>query len=223
MKGFRFAFVILTFALLCGCVDVDIQTTFDPGGGGRQAWRFTSTSLMAGQLRKQVSSQFHFQELNEEFHEGDFILTGVNKFQSPDQLNDRFHHVTWRKSGLWKQSYVFSDTWFAQNTRVPLKLRIAVDVPGTITKSNADESKDHTAIWMFDADDVQGSKILRVEFFRWNFVLILSAALLAWGVVCFGILMTIDASPVRCSNCGKKVPAGSAFCNSCGSKMETGS
>ena len=216
MKRFIIIFALLS---LSGCIEVDVQTTFDPSGSGTQAWRFTSTSLMAGQLRKQVNSQFHFQQLTEEFHEGDFILIGVNKFQSPNQLNDRFHKITWHKSGLWKESYVYSETWFAHESRVPLKVRIGVDVPGTITKTNADSSQDHTAIWTFDADDVQGSKVLRIEFVRWNLLLIVSAALLAWGVVCFGMLMIIDSRPVRCPDCGKKVPVGSAFCNSCGSKM----
>jgi zinc ribbon protein len=222
MKKYHFVSVILGILFLSGCIDVDVQTTFNPGGGGTQAWRFTSTSLMAGQLRKQVNSQFHFQELKEDFQEGDFILTGVNKFQSPDQLNNRFHRVTWQKSGLWKQAYIYTDTWIAQKSRVPIKMRIAVDVPGTITKSNADESQNQTAIWMFEANDVQGSKVLRVEFYRWNFLLLVPAALLAWAVICFGLLMMIDARPVVCANCGKKVPRGSAFCNSCGSKMETG-
>ena len=231
-------------AALTSCVDIDVRTKIEAGGGGVQNWQFTTTALLAGKIREQVERDPFFRKKNakisEQFKEGDFILSVEIPFEEARELNGDDRKVSFESSGLLRRHYKYSETWkrdMNEQARllwrdagnfVPVTLRVSVEMPAKIVDSDADVVEGNVAKWTIPFSDLAESKTLRVEAARWNLWVIGPAALgallivIGIGVVAGSLSRKNSKQPLpvaKCSACGAGIPAGSKFCNACGAQL----
>src|SRR3990172_4516935 len=108
-----FASILLVLSL-SGCVDIDLHTRVGQDGSGVQHWQFTTTALLAGQIRQRIERDPLFRKKNakisEQFKEGDFILTVEIPFGQVLELNANDHQVDFEKTGLFRKTYTYTKT-----------------------------------------------------------------------------------------------------------------
>ncbi len=244
----RFCLLLLLFVLMTGCVDIELKTTVHPDGSGTQTWRFTTTALLASQLKKQVQNDPFFSRNKtrfvDEFKEGDYILVADVDFRSVDLLQDKYREIHLDKKGFFRSTYTYSETWkqnldgngiIARNAGglVPVTLKIAIEMPGRIIDSNAQSIDGQVAKWNLQLNDLIQTKTFRVVSRRWNFVLLIPALLVFAGLMAALILFlvlgssrkpaiasAVSAGQKKCVSCQAIVPPGSVFCNVCGAKLD---
>jgi hypothetical protein len=239
-----FAILILTLA---GCVDIDIRTKINRDGGGVQRWGFTTSALIGDKIKKEILNDPYFQKLpgkiQEEYKEGDYILTWQAPFQNVSELERGWHAVHFEKRGVFRNVYSYSEVWeLKSGTRldeinkkwgalVPLTVKTTIELPGRIVDSNADLVQDNAATWNIRLNDLTPARTLRLQTVEWNLRLLIPlVVIVGLGLigVLVAVLLSMKKSPSRaitavtsvCSNCNRPVPPGSAFCNGCGAKLQ---
>ena len=243
----RFSLLLLLVFFLTGCVDIELKTTVHPDGSGTQSWKFTTTALLAGQVKKQVQSDPFFSKNKtrflDEFKEGDYILVADVDFKAVGDLQDKYREIHFDKEGLFRSTYTYSETWkqnldgngiIARNSGglVPVTLKIAIAMPGRIIDSNAQSIDSGVAKWSLTVSELAQPKTFRVVSRRWNFVLLIPALLVLAGLIAALILLVVlrssrkpaivpavSTGQTKCLACGSAVPPNSLFCNVCGAKL----
>lgn len=246
-RVYRVCLVVLILALT-GCVDIDIHTKINQDGTGVQRWSFHTSALIADKIKKEIQNDPYFQKLpgtvQEEFKDGDYLLTWEAPFQNVAELEGGWHAVHFEKHGVFRKRYSYSEVWTLKSgTRldeinkkwgglVPLTVKTTVELPGKIEESNADLVQDNAATWNIRLDDLTPSKTLRVQTVEWNLRLLVPLVLIV-GLGLIGVLVAVLLSMKRssssravapatsvCPHCSRPVPAGSSFCNGCGAKLQ---
>ncbi|HET6267586.1 MAG TPA: zinc ribbon domain-containing protein [Acidobacteriota bacterium] len=236
---------VLIALFLCGCVDIDVRTTLQRGGGGIQKWRLTTTALLASRLKEQLQKNPYFRDrmdnLKEEFNQGSYTLSFQMHFARVSELESPGRQVQFERSGLFRRNYTYTETWKIPQdkssnwlggesvTLVPSTLKETVDMPGKIVESNADEIVANTATWTLRLQDLSETRTFRVRSAEWNRWIVIPLALILAGILLMALVIFVvekRAAPRTalpgasgCPSCGKSVPSGSAFCNSCGAKL----
>ena len=235
------ACILLALFALAGCVDIQIKTVIYPDGSGSQSWKFTTTALLANQIKQQLDKDSFFRKLRpkitEEFKEGDYILGAEIPFKDVTELQNGRHIFRFEKTGFLKRTYFYTESWeqavddrgvLTQNAGglVPITMKVSVELPGTIVDSNAEAVEGSIAKWSIPVTDLFHPKSLWAKSEKWNFFLLVPLAMLSLaGAAAVAFLLTRTlrqreaAALVRCSTCGAAVPGGSAFCNACGTKL----
>jgi len=236
-----FVCIVLALFALAGCVDIQINTIVHPDGSGSQSWKFTTTALLANQIKQQLDKDSFFRKLRpkitEEFKEGDYILGAEIPFKDVTELQNGRHIFRFEKKGIFKRTYFYTESWeqavddkgfLSQNAGglVPVTLKVSLELPGSIVDSNAEAVEGSIAKWSIPVTDLFHPKSLWAKSEKWNLFLLLPLALLSLAgaaLVAFFLTRTLRkrevAAQVRCSHCGAAVPGGSTFCNACGTKL----
>ena len=234
----KLRWILLVPLLLAGCMEVEINTKLNRNGEGVQTWHFSTTALMAGELQKQIESDPFFKKgkkILEEFKEGDFLIALEYPFRKVNELAYKGRDIRFERSGWFRKKCVYTEVWnkefgeisgpLAQKTgnMIPLTLKVSVEMPGSIVRTNAAETKESTAVWRFTLGELTGSRVMLVESVYWNWPLILplaSAALLgAGGLVLMFRRARVRNAPRTCPSCGAKTAATAVFCAACGQKL----
>lgn len=235
------ACIFLALFALAGCIDIQIKTIVYPDGSGSQSWKFTTTALLANQIKQQLEKDSFFRKLRpkitEEFKEGDYILGADIPFKDVTELQNGRHIFRFEKSGIFKRTYFYTESWeqavddrgfLTQNAGglVPITLKVSLELPGKIVDSNAEVVEGSIAKWSLPVTDLFHPKSLWAKSEKWNLLFLAPLVLLSFaGAAAVAFLLTRTlrrkeaAAQVRCSNCGGGVPGGSAFCNVCGTKL----
>jgi hypothetical protein len=227
-------------------VEVEVRTQIHPDGSGVQQWSFTSTALLATKVRDQIKNGSFFKGMNlefsEEYKEGDFILKTQIPFQKVEQLKNPYFDVQLAKSGFFKTSYGYTQTWKARpENSAPLfqdsmsgfgsnSMKISVEMKGTLTGSNADHEEGSTAHWNIPMSQLNQNRVLKAQWTLWNVNRIAAAGILLGSAVLalfiilrkhknISVSETDGKQEMLCSGCGSNNPVGSVFCNKCGAKL----
>jgi len=232
---------LLVLFALAGCVDIQIKTTIRPDGSGSQKWQFTTTALLANQIKGQLDQDSFFSKLRpkitEEFKEGDYILGAEIPFKDVTELQNGRHVFRFEKKGFFKRTYFYTESWeqavddrgfLSQKAGgvVPITMKVSLELPGKIVDSNAEAVEGSIAKWSIPVADLFHPKSLWAKSEKWNLWLLVPITLLFFAgasAVAFFVTRTLRkreaTAQVRCSHCGAAVPGGSAFCNACGTKL----
>jgi hypothetical protein len=227
--------------LLCGCVEIEVNTKIKENGGGTQRWRFSGSALLSSELKKQVQSNRFFGKsvIRDLYKEGEYILEADVNFKDVSELRDSDRDIRFSSSGLLVKTHTYTEVWkrsgnasglLAQHARglVPVTLRIGIELPGKIVETNADWKEGSFARWTVPVTDLASAKTVVAKSRSLNWFLVIPAVgvvLIAFtGLIIFiysgSSKKAIPSAPlVACAICGAKVPGGSAFCNFCGNKM----
>ena len=227
--------------LLCGCVEIEVNTKIKENGSGTQRWKFSGSALLSSEMKKQVQSNRFFGKsvIRDQYKEGEYILEADLNFQDVSELRDSDRDIRFETSGLLIKTHTYTEVWkrsgnasglLAQHARglVPVTLRIGIELPGNIIETNADWKEGSSARWTVPVTDLASTKMLIAKSRSMNWLLVIPAAgvlLIAFAALVIFIYSTnrkkaLPAAPlVVCATCGAKVPGGSAFCNFCGNKM----
>jgi hypothetical protein len=247
LKEMKRAFVTIFLGMVLltssSCVDIDIRTRINPDESGVQTWKFRTTALLAGEIKKQVERDTLFQrkgvKISDEFKEGDYILTAEIPFGKVSELSGESHELRFEKSGFLKRTYSYTETWSRQvdtgsrlawqgaGTFSRVTLQISVEMPGKISESNADQMEGAVAQWSIRMTDLVESRSLQAKSTQWNLLVLIPALVAGMMVVATIGFLVLTASSRKstssagasCPGCGLSVPKGSAFCNSCGRKL----
>jgi len=233
--------IFLALFALAGCIDIQIRTVVYPDGSGSQSWKFTTTALLANQIKQQLEKDSFFRKLRpkitEEFKEGDYILGADIPFKDVTELQNGRHVFRLEKKGIFKRTYFYTESWeqavddrgfLTQSAGglVPITLKVSLELPGKIVDSNAEVVEGSIAKWSLPVTDLFHPKSLWAKSEKWNLLFLAPLVLLSFaGAAAVAFLLTRTlrrrevAAQVRCSNCGAGVPGGSAFCNACGIKL----
>src|SRR5437867_4205149 len=186
-------FVVLIALFLAGCVDIEIKTTIQLDGSGKQTWKFTTTALLANRVRDQIERNPFFSRnkanFTDEFKEGDYILQADVEFKKITDLQDRFRDISFEKTGIFQTTYTYTERWkqsFDQGGLipqqaaglVPITLKLSVELPGKIIDSNAQTVDGSIAQWNLPLTDLVQSKTFRVVSRRWNPLILVPAFVL---------------------------------------------
>jgi len=238
---------LLLILFLTGCVDIDLKTTIHTDGSGTQTWRFTTTALLASQIKKQIQNDPLFgrnkTRFSDEFKEGDYILSAAIDFKDVSELQARYRNITLDKTGILRKTYTYTETWkqnvddngiIARNAGglVPVTIKVAVEMPGRIVDSNAQTIDGRIARWNLPVNELIQPKTFRVVSRRWNLALLVPALLVVCGLIASIILFVVlgakkpelagaagSIGQKKCATCQSVVPPGSLFCNVCGAKL----
>jgi hypothetical protein len=224
---------------LAGCVEVEVHTKMDRRGQGVQTWHFETTALMAGEIQKKIENDPFFRKgkkLLEEFKDGDFIMVLEYPFKKVNELSYKGRDIQWTCSGWFRKKCTYTEVWDKElgdvtgplargaGDMIPLTLRVSVEMPGKIVRTNAEETEGSTAKWRFRLGDLAGSKALLVESVHWNWILIAPAgAVLILCAAGLGIAIVRKCAlhmPVACPSCGARTSPHATFCASCGARMK---
>ncbi len=241
---YRFFAIPLTAILLfilCGCVEIEVNTKINDDGSGTQRWRFTGSALLSSDMKKQVQSNRFFGKsvTRDEYKEGDYILEADLNFRDVSELRDSDRDIRFETKGLLVKTHTYTEVWkrsgnasglLAQHAHgiVPVTLKIGIELPGKIIETNADWKEGSFARWTVPVTDLASAKMLVAKSRSLNWFLLIPAAgalVIAFaGLIIFAYSATrkktLPVAPsVVCAACGANVPGGSAFCNFCGNKM----
>ena len=144
----------LLLLLMTGCVDLEVRTEFQPDGSGVQVWRFTSSALVAAQVKKFVDSYPLLKNgvrVWDEYRKGEYLLGVKLPFKKVQELQENGREVRFETKGWLRKTCTYTESWkdtvtnrqgpFAEQAGnlIPVKLRWLVVIPGKIVESNADE------------------------------------------------------------------------------------
>ena len=235
--------LLLAALVLCsaGCIDIEIHTKVEANGSGVQTWRFTSTALLASQIKNQITNNPFFAKAitKDQYKEGDYIMESSIPFKDVSELRNFDRDVRFTSEGWLFKTNTYTEVWkstgkaggfLAEHAKglVPITLKINVEMPGRITDTNADSHQGTTATWTVPISDFAASKILTVTSRSLNWVLMSMLAIVFLaiaGAVAFFVYSvskksrTPVAAAIPCPACGANVPAGSTFCNFCGKDL----
>ena len=237
MKLLRVACLLLV--LITGCVEVEVHTKMDRSGSGVQTWHFQTTALLAGEIQKQLENDPFFKKgrkLLEEFKDGDFIMVLEYPFRKVNDLAFKGRDIHFDREGMFRVHCTYTEVWdkdfgnisgaLAEKTgnMIPLTLKVSVEMPGHIVRTNAAETKDSTATWRFTVGDLAGSRVLLVQSVYWNWSLILPLTALILIAAGIGAVLIVRKrainAPSPCPSCGAKTAPQAAFCAACGTKLK---
>jgi len=243
MRKCLMALLLWFLFVATGCVDIEVHTKVEENGSGVQTWRFTSTALLASQIKQQIQRNPFFGKgtTKDQYKEGDYIFENTIPFQDVAELRNFDRDVRFASQGWLIKTHRYTEVWkrsghvggfLEENARgiVPITLKVSVELPGRITESNADSREEATAHWTIPISELGKSKILTVTSRSVNWVLVIPAIVILVGAIAGGVLFiyftsrksrapALPATP--CSSCGASVPAGSSFCNFCGEKIQS--
>ena len=237
-------FLLFAFALCsAGCIDIEIHTKMETDGSGVQTWRFTSTALLASQIKNQIANNPFFAKAitKDQFKEGDYILESSVAFKDVSELRNFDRDVRFHSEGWFLKTNTYTEVWkstgkaggfLAEHAKgfVPITLKISVELPGTITETNADSKDASIATWTVPVTDLAASKILTATSRSMNWVLLSVLAIIFLAMIAgiiFFVYSYAKKSPlpvqasIPCSACGANVPAGSVYCNFCGKDLRS--
>lgn len=241
MKYFK---ILLCFCLVIaagGCVDIQVKTRIDSDGSGTQYWKFVTTALLAGDLKKQIESDSFFSKhgkLKDEFKEGEYILTMEVPFDKVEELKASGRDVQFTSTGFFRSTCTYKEIW-NQNLRdpnsvltkraesiVPVSMKVSVVMPGKIIDSNAENVDGASANWNLSLQDFTQPKTLFVTSRNWNVATLIALLMLVSTAVAFSFLFLNPAGrrilgkKPLCPACQSAVPSGSSFCNHCGAALK---
>lgn len=244
MRRIPVSAILLSLLLSCACVEIEVQTKVKENGSGTQTWRFKGTGILASEIKKQVENNRYFKNsaIRDQFHEGDYILETSMNFKDVGELRNADRDVQFTTQGFIIKTHTYTEVWkrsgepaglLVQHAKglVPVTLRVAIELPGSIIETNADWKEGSVARWSIPVSDLITSKTLIARSRSLNWGLLVPAAtvlLLAFAGLVIAIYKAMGKKPLpaiptlNCATCGAKVPAASLFCNFCGNKM-TGS
>ena len=241
MRRISISAILLSLLFLCACVEIEVNTKMKENGSGTQTWRFKGTGILASEIKKQVQNNRYFKNsaIRDQFQEGDYILETSMDFQDVSALRNVDRDVQFTTQGFIIKTHTYTEVWkrsgepaglLAQHAKglVPVTLRVAIELPGSIIETNADWKEGPVARWSIPVSDLISSKTLIARSRSLNWGLVVPAAialLLALAGLVIAIYKAVRKEPLpaipnlNCVACGAKVPAGSTFCNFCGNKM----
>lgn len=224
-------FVLL---LMTGCVDLEVRTEFKPNGSGVQVWRFTSSALIAAQVKKFVDSHpllKNGKRLWDEYRKGEYLLGLELPFNTATELQDDTREVRFETKGWLKQTCSYTEIWkenpsgssglFAEQTGalLPVKVRWLVMMPGEITESNADDITGGQAVWTLTLTEIGSPRTFKARSTYWNtrlIVFVTAVGLTALAIVWVGVRKLIARKRSVCRYCGTAISPSAAFCGACG-------
>jgi hypothetical protein len=226
-----------------GCIDIEIHTKVQQDGSGVQTWRFTSTALLASQIKNQIANNPFFAKAitKDQFKEGDYILESSIPFKDVAELRNLDRDVRYNSQGWFLKTNTYTEVWkstgkaggfLAEHAKgfVPITLKINVELPGSITETNADSHAGSIATWTVPVTDLAASKILTATSRSVNWILLSILALIFLAMIAGIIFFAYSFAkksrlPVQatipCTVCGANVAAGSAYCNFCGKDLRS--
>lgn len=241
MKAVKILFCVCLVILTTACVDIQVKTRIDSDGSGMQYWKFVTTALLAGELKKQIELDSFFSKhgkFKDEFKEGDYILTMEVPFDKVEELKASGRNVEFTSKGFLRSTFSYKETWNRNlqdpssiltkraESIVPVTMKISVVMPGKIIDSNAENIEGSTAFWNLSLQDITQPKTLTATSKRWNAGTLIALLMLVSTAVAFSILLMNPAGrqflskrPL-CPSCKSAVPIGSAFCNHCGASLK---
>lgn len=236
MKRLFLLLMLICFA--AGCVEIEVHTKMDRSGKGVQTWHFQTTALLAGEIQKAIENDPFFKKgkkVLEEFKEGDFITVLEYPFTKVNELAYKGRDIQFDRRGWVRVHCTYTEVWdkhFGDVSRelakhggsmIPLTLKVSVEMPGRIVRTNAPETDGSTVSWKFTVADITGSRALMVESVYWNWALILPTAgfflLLLGGGTAMLVKKRAANAPILCPSCASKNPKASTFCASCGVRL----
>lgn len=241
MKTLAILFCFCLVIVSTGCVDIQVKTRIDSDGSGTQYWKFVTTALLAGELKKQIESDSFFSKhgkFKDEFNEGDYILTMEVPFDKVEELKASGRDVKFTSTGFLRSTFSYKEIWNRNlqdpssiltkraESIVPVTMKISVVMPGKIIDSNAESIDGSTALWNLSLQDIAQPKTLTATSRRWNVATMIALLMLISTAVAFSILLMnptgrqmLRKRPL-CPSCKSAVPIGSAFCNHCGATLK---
>ena len=219
---------------------MEVHTKMNRNGSGVQTWHFQTTALLAGDVQKQIENDPFFQKgkkLAEEFKDGDFIMVLEYPFRKINELVYKGRDIHFDRAGWFRVTCTYTEVWDRSfgdisgsiakqgGNMSPLTLKVAVEMPGSIIRTNAPETNGATAVWRFTLGELAGSRVLLVQSVYWNWSLIapLFLVILA-GVAALTVSILRKRArnaPVPCPSCGAKTSHVSVFCSACGARIRT--
>jgi hypothetical protein len=224
----------LFLLLMTGCVDIEVRTEFQADGSGVQVWRFTSSALLATQVKKFVDAYPLLKNgvrIWDEYRKGEYLLGVKLPFKKVQELQDNGRLVKFETKGWIRKSCTYTETWqdtvtnrqgpFAEQAGnlIPVKLRWLVLMPGKIVGSNADEITDNQAVWVLTLTEYGTPRTFTAHSEYWNapVIVLLSAGLFAAiALVFFASRKRAERNQIQCRNCGTVISSSAAFCSACG-------
>jgi hypothetical protein len=224
----------LLLLLMTGCVDIEVRTEFQADGSGVQVWRFTSSALIAAQVKKFVDSYPLLKNgvrIWDEYRKGEYLLGVKLPFKKVQELQDNGRQVRFETKGWLLKTCTYTETWqdtvtnrqgpFAEQAGnlIPVKLRWLVLMPGKIVESNADEITDNEAVWVLTLTEYGTSRSFTARSEYWNtpIIVLLSVVVFAGlALLFFANRKRAERTQTPCRNCGALISSTAAFCSACG-------
>lgn len=228
----------LLLLLMTGCVDLEVRTEFQPDGSGVQVWRFTSSALIATQVKKFVDSYpllKNGKRIWDEYRKGEYLLGVKLPFKKVQELQDEGREIRFETKGWLRKTCTYTEVWkdtitnragpFAEQagSLIPVKLRWLVMMPGTITESNADEITGSQAIWTLTLTEYGTPRTFTARSIYWNTPLIVLFSFAGVAVLAFVFLATrsrAKRNQLKCSFCGTIISSSASFCSACGKSQK---
>ncbi|HEY7160115.1 MAG TPA: zinc ribbon domain-containing protein [Acidobacteriota bacterium] len=224
----------LLLLLTAGCVDLEVRTEFQADGSGVQVWRFTSSALLATQVRKFVDSYPLLKNgvrIWDEYRKGEYLLGVKLPFKKVQELQDNGRQVRFETKGWLQKTCTYTETWadtvtnrqgpFAEQAGnlIPVKLRWLVLMPGKIVESNADEITDNQAVWVLTLTEYGTPRTFTARSNYWNIPAIVLLSIAAFAIIAlifFARGKRTERNQIQCRKCGAIVRSTASFCSSCG-------
>ena len=224
--------ILLLFAI--GCVNLEVETKFKSDGSGVQIWHFTSSALMAGQIKEYVDSHpllKHGKRILDEYKEGEYWLAQEIPFQKVSELQDEGHEVRFQTKGWLRRTSTYSEFWKKKlggragpiaekaGNILPIKVKWQVTMPGKIQESNADEIKEGVAVWNLTLTDFAAQHSFSARSTHWNIPALAGmaiAALTLFGISFFLFQKNAGRKRTQCVGCGTLISADADYCSKCG-------
>lgn len=208
----------LLCCLLAACVDVEVRTTVHKGGSGLQKWSFSTTALLAGEIKKQVQNDPLLKNgriTADDFKEGNYHLQVEIPFETVRSLKQPGHEIALEQSGLFRKRMVYRESWTSQVLRgssllgtraqgvLPINVKVAVEMPGKITATNSDMVEGSVAYWNVPLSDLTEAMMLEVESVYWNtWLIIVLAAVFALSLLALLLLVAFASRKGPAPNTG---------------------
>ncbi len=224
--------------LMTGCVDLEVRTEFKSNGSGVQVWRFTSSALIAAQVKKFVDSHpllKNGKRLWDEYRKGEYLLGLELPFSKVAELQDDSREISFEKKGWFKQTCTYTEIWkeklsgsagpLAEQTGnlLPVKVRWLVMMPGKIIESNADEMNGGQAVWTLTLTEFGSTRTFNARSTYWNtrlIVFVVAIGLTALAIVWVGVRKLTARKRSVCRSCGTAISPNAAFCSACGKSQQ---
>ena len=224
----------LLLLLMTGCVDLEVRTEFQPDGSGVQVWRFTSSALVAAQVKNFVDSYPLLKNgvrVWDEYRKGEYLLGVKLPFKKVQELQDNGREVRFETKGWLRKTCTYTETWkdtvtnrqgpFAEQAGnlIPVKLRWLVVMPGEIVESNADEITGVQAVWTLTLTEYGTPRTFTARSNYWNTPVIVLLSVSAFAVVALVFFATRkrgESKQLKCRFCGTVISSYATFCSACG-------
>lgn len=224
----------LLLLLMTGCVDLEVRTEFQPDGSGVQVWRFTSSALVAAQVKKFVDSYPLLKNgvrVWDEYRKGEYLLGVKLPFKKVQELQDNGREVRFETKGWLRKTCTYTESWkdtvtnrqgpFAEQAGnlIPVKLRWLVVMPGKIVESNADEITGGQAIWTLTLTEYGTPRTFTARSNYWNTPLIVLLSVAGFAItalVFFATRKRGESKQFQCRFCGTVISSSATFCSACG-------